>query len=347
MNWISDYVRPRISSLFARREIPENLWHNCKQCSTMLFHRELSDNLNVCPSCHYHMNIAPRTRFAALFDKGVFNVLDIENPSPDPLHFRDKKKYVDRIKADQKATDEKEAILVAEGNIGDVHSVVAAHDFRFMAGSLGCYVGNGFVLACQRAVERQSPLVVFAAAGGARMQEGVFALMQLPRTIVALKRLKAKRLPYIVVLTNPTSGGVTASYAMLGDVHLAEPGALICFAGPRVIEQTIREKLPPEFQRSEYLLERGMVDRVTHRKAIRDELITLIRLFLRKPAAIKGNLTVAKDVAPPTDAVPTTPTATKQSKKSARRKPRTTATTAKRPLHTKPIKPINRIKNHK
>jgi len=290
MNWITNYVRPRINSIFSRREVPENLWSKCDECGTMLFHRELAENLNVCTSCGHHMPITPRARFEALFDGGIFGEIDIPEPIPDPLHFRDQKRYPDRMKAAQRDTGEKEAMLVAEGEIGRTPVVAAGQDFTFMGGSMGMYVGNAIIAAAQRAVKTKRPLILFSAAGGARMQEGILSLMQMPRTTVAIQMLKEAGLPYIVVLTHPTTGGVTASYAMLGDVHIAEPNALICFAGPRVIEQTIREKLPEGFQRAEYLLDHGMLDRVTPRGRMRDELILIIRMLLNLPPEVKGDL---------------------------------------------------------
>ena len=294
MNWISNYVRPKINSLFSRREVPENLWTKCTECGTMLFHRELADNLNVCSNCDHHMSITPRERFSALFDGGVFTEVKIPEPVADPLHFRDQKKYPDRMKAAQKATGEKDAMLVVEGEIARTPIIAAAQDFTFMGGSMGMFVGNAIIAAAERAVKRKLPLVLFSAAGGARMQEGILSLMQMPRTTVAVQMLKEAGLPYIVVLTHPTTGGVTASYAMLGDVHIAEPNALICFAGPRVIEQTIREKLPEGFQRAEYLLDHGMLDRVTHRKKLREELATILRMLTRQSPAIKGELAAPK-----------------------------------------------------
>ncbi|WP_135506031.1 acetyl-CoA carboxylase, carboxyltransferase subunit beta [Roseovarius aestuariivivens] len=290
MNWITNYVRPRINSIFSRREIPENLWSKCDECGTMLFHRELTDNLNVCTSCGHHMAITPRARFSALFDGGAFAEIEVPAPNLDPLHFRDQKKYPDRMKAAQKATGEKEAMLVATGDIGRTPIVAAAQDFSFMGGSMGMYVGNAIIKAAEEAVHLKRPLILFSAAGGARMQEGILSLMQMPRTTVAVQMLKEAGLPYIVVLTHPTTGGVTASYAMLGDVHIAEPNALICFAGPRVIEQTIREKLPDGFQRAEYLLDHGMLDRVTPRARMRDELIGITRMLLGLPPAVMGDL---------------------------------------------------------
>ncbi|EEE35535.1 acetyl-CoA carboxylase, carboxyl transferase, beta subunit [Rhodobacteraceae bacterium KLH11] len=290
MNWITNYVRPRINSIFSRREVPENLWHKCDECGTMLFHRELAENQNVCTQCGHHMAITPRDRFLHLFDGGIFAEIEVPAPQDDPLQFRDQKKYPDRMKAAQKKTGEQEAMLVASGEIGRTPIVAAAQDFSFMGGSMGMYVGNAIIAAAQEAVKLKRPLILFSAAGGARMQEGILSLMQMPRTTVAVEMLKEANLPYIVVLTHPTTGGVTASYAMLGDVHISEPNALICFAGPRVIEQTIREKLPEGFQRAEYLLDHGMLDRVTKRTEMRDELITITRMLMNQPPAVKGAL---------------------------------------------------------
>ncbi|MFB0931422.1 MAG: acetyl-CoA carboxylase, carboxyltransferase subunit beta [Ascidiaceihabitans sp.] len=290
MNWISNYVRPRINSIFSRRETPDNLWTKCKECGTMLFHREVSDNLNVCTSCGHHMAITPRDRFISLFDGGIFVEIDVPTPIDDPLTFRDQKKYPDRMKAAQKGTGEKDAMLVAAGEIGRTPIVAAGQDFSFMGGSMGMYVGNAIIAAAEAAVKAKCPLILFSAAGGARMQEGILSLMQMPRSTIAIQMLKEAGLPYIVVLTHPTTGGVTASYAMLGDVHIAEPNALICFAGPRVIEQTIREKLPEGFQRAEYLLDHGMLDRVTPRTEMRGELITIVRMLMGMSPEIKGDL---------------------------------------------------------
>ena len=290
MNWITNYVRPRINSLFSRREVPENLWTKCPECGTMLFHRELADNLNVCTNCDHHLAISPRARFTALFDAGVFVEVKVPEPLADPLGFKDQKKYPERLKAAQKSSGEKDAMLVAEGEMGRTPIVAAAQNFDFMAGSMGMYVGNAIIAAAKRAVELKRPLVLFSASGGARMQEGILSLMQMPRTTVAVEMLKEAGLPYIVVLTHPTTGGVTASYAMLGDIQIAEPNALICFAGPRVIEQTIREKLPEGFQRAEYLLEHGMLDRVTHRKKLREELVGILRMVGNLPAPVAGDL---------------------------------------------------------
>ena len=299
MNWISNYVRPTINSIFSRREVPDNLWTKCDECGTMLFHRELSDNLHVCSNCEHHMVITPRERFNGLFDGGIFNEVKVPEPVADPLGFRDQKKYPDRMKEARRGTGEAEAMLVAEGEIDRTPIVAAAQDFSFMAGSMGMYVGNAIIAAAERAVELKRPLILFSAAGGARMQEGILSLMQMPRTTVAVEMLKEAGLPYIVVLTHPTTGGVTASYAMLGDVHIAEPNALICFAGPRVIEQTIREKLPEGFQRAEYLLDHGMLDRVTHRSKMKEELVTIVRMLLRLDPAVKGDLPPPDQIALP------------------------------------------------
>ena len=290
MNWIDNYVRPRINSIFSRREVPENLWSKCSKCGTMLFHRELSENLHVCTQCEHHMVISPRERFASLFDGGIFMEVEVPKPLNDPLSFKDQRKYPDRLRAAQKTTGEKEAMLVAEGNIGRTPIIAAAQNFAFMGGSMGMYVGNAIVAAAQKAVTLRRPLILFSAAGGARMQEGILSLMQMPRSTVAIQMLKEASLPYIVVLTHPTTGGVTASYAMLGDIQIAEPNALICFAGPRVIEQTIREKLPEGFQRAEYLLDHGMLDMVVSRLKMRDELVKIVRLLLGLSPAVMGDL---------------------------------------------------------
>ncbi|MCV2875943.1 acetyl-CoA carboxylase, carboxyltransferase subunit beta [Rhodobacteraceae bacterium XHP0102] len=297
MNWITNYVRPRINSIFSKRDMPENLWTKCDECGTMLFHRELSDNLNVCTNCDHHMVITPRERFNALFDGGIFTEVEVPKPIADPLQFRDQKRYPDRLKSAQKSTGETDAMLVAEGEMGRTPIVACAQDFSFMGGSMGMYVGNAIIAAAERAIKLKRPLILFSAAGGARMQEGILSLMQMPRTTVAVNLLKEANLPYIVVLTHPTTGGVTASYAMLGDVQIAEPNALICFAGPRVIEQTIREKLPEGFQRAEYLLDHGMLDRVTHRTALRDELVSILRMLMGMEPPIKGDLP-APDLTP-------------------------------------------------
>ncbi|RED14370.1 acetyl-CoA carboxylase, carboxyltransferase subunit beta [Pontivivens insulae] len=297
MSWISNFTRPMINSLFSRREVPENLWKKCDNCGTMLFHRELSDALETCPNCNHHMFIAPRARLESLFDGGLFVDVPVPEPIADPLNFKDQKPYTKRMTDARKTTGRNEAMVVAEGDIGKVKTVVAVQDFSFMAGSMGMYVGNAIIAAAKRAVELKAPFILFSAAGGARMQEGILSLMQMPRTTVAVNMVKEAGLPYIVVLTHPTTGGVTASYAMLGDIQIAEPNALICFAGPRVIEQTIREKLPEGFQRAEYLLDHGMLDRVVHRTEMRDELATILRLLLNKEARSVADLPSPADEA--------------------------------------------------
>ncbi len=290
MNWISNYVRPKINSLFSRREVPDNLWTKCDECGTMLFHRELADALNTCPNCDHHMHINPRDRFLSLFDGGIFSEISVDDPIMDPLNFRDQKKYTDRMREARKKTNEHDAMLVAEGDIGRLKIIAAGQNFKFMGGSMGMYVGNAIIAAVEASVQRKCPLVLFSAAGGARMQEGILSLMQMPRTTVALQMLKEAGLPYVVVLTHPTTGGVTASYAMLGDIHIAEPNALIGFAGSRVIEQTIGEKLPEGFQRAEYLLDHGMLDRVTHRLKMKSELVSILRMLMKETPPIAGDL---------------------------------------------------------
>ncbi len=267
----------------------------CDACGTMLFHRELADAMNVCPSCDHHMHITPRERFGGLFDGGTFIEIDVPAPLADPLHFKDQKKYPERMRDAQKKTGEGDAMLVAEGEIGRLKVVAAGQNFAFMGGSMGMAVGNAIIAGVERAVKIKAPFILFSAAGGARMQEGILSLMQMPRSTVAIQMLKDAGLPFVVVLTHPTTGGVTASYAMLGDVQIAEPNALIGFAGQRVIEQTIREELPEGFQRAEYLLDHGMLDRVTHRAKIRDELATILRILVKAPPRVIGDLPAPAD----------------------------------------------------
>ena len=259
-----------------KRETPENLWHKCPACGAMVFLKEYEENQNVCPKCQHHGRIGAAKRFDLLFDGGVHTPLPPPTVREDPLRFRDTKRYIDRLRAARTASGETDAMLAAKGDIEGRRAVVAVQDFGFMGGSMGLAVGAAFVAAAQAAIAERAPLLVFTAAGGARMQEGILSLMQMPKTTVAIQQLREAGLPYIVVMTDPTTGGVTASYAMLGDVQLAEPGALIGFAGQRVIEQTIREKLPEGFQRSEYLLAHGMLDMVVHRHQLRETLARLI-----------------------------------------------------------------------
>ena len=279
MNWLSNYVRPKIRALVAPREMPENLWHKCPSCEAMIFHREMEDDLHVCRHCGHHMRLDPDKRLGMLFDNGDYQLVDLPKTPVDPLKFRDTKRYVDRLKEARDKTHLDDAILVAHGLIGGQKAVVAAMEFAFIGGSMGAAVGNGLVAAARLAVLQDAPLVVFTASGGARMQEGAISLMQMPRSIIATRLVKDAGLPYIVVLTDPTTGGVTASFAMLGDIQIAEPGALIGFAGARVIEQTVREKLPEGFQRAEYLLDHGIIDMVVKRTDMKATLARIIGLL--------------------------------------------------------------------
>ena len=283
MSWL-DRAR-QIIPFIAKRETPDNLWHKCAGCGQMIFVKEYEENQSVCPKCDHHGRIGPDERFNALFDGGVYTLLPAPQVREDPLRFRDSKRYSDRLKAARAATGEQDALINARGAIEGKTAVVGVQDFAFMGGSMGLSVGAAFVAGVAAAIAARCPYIIFTAAGGARMQEGILSLMQMPRTTVAIQQLHEAGLPYIVVMTDPTTGGVTASYAMLGDVQLAEPNALIGFAGQRVIEQTIREKLPQGFQRSEYLLEHGMLDMVVHRHKLRAELARLIDYLVPAKAA--------------------------------------------------------------
>jgi acetyl-CoA carboxylase carboxyl transferase subunit beta len=290
MNWLTNFVRPKIRALVAKKELPENLWRKCPNCGQMVFHRELEANLFVCPHCDHHMRVSAKQRLKMLFDGGQYQQIELPKTVADPLRFRDLRRYTERLKESQTRTGDTDALIVAHGLLGGTAAVAAVFDFEFMGGSMGIAVGEAFLAAAKLAVLQDAPLIAIPASGGARMQEGILSLMQLPRTVIAVEEVKAAGLPYIVVLTDPTSGGVTASFAMLGDVAIAEPGAVICFAGARVIEKTIKEKLPEGFQRSEYLLDHGMVDVVAQRREIRPLLIRLIALLRnRAPAKETGN----------------------------------------------------------
>lgn len=293
MSWLSN-IPPGIKNIFKREDDgADTLWTKCPGCGEMIFQRDLEAANQVCPSCSHHLSIEPAERFSIVFDEGAYETVSIPEPVQDPLKFRDEKKYTDRLKESRKKTGQQDAMQIAAGKIEGAEAVVAVQNFKFMGGSMGMALGEAMVRAAEEAVRRHAPLIVFAASGGARMQEGILSLMQMPRTTIAVDMVKEAGLAYIVVLTNPTTGGVTASYAMLGDVHLAEPGALICFAGPRVIEQTIREKLPEGFQRAEFLMEKGMVDIVVHRAEMKATLAKLIRTLIKDrrkaspPAAAK------------------------------------------------------------
>ncbi len=284
MSWLSEVVRPKLRELVgAQRDIPDNLWQKCPACAQLIFHRDLEKALHVCQHCGHHMRIGVEKRLASLFDAGAYRILDLPKAPVDPLRFRDVRKYTDRLKEAQTRTGQPEAIRVAIGTLGDVPAVVACLDFAFMGGSMGIAVGEGLLTAARAAVSEQCALIVVATSGGARMQEGILSLMQMARTTIAVNEVREAGLPYLVVLADPTTGGVSASFAMLGDITLAEPGAVIGFAGARVIEQTIRESLPEGFQKAEYLLEHGMVDMVVPRQQLAETLARILRL-LRRPA---------------------------------------------------------------
>ena len=282
MNWISEVVRPKIKTLF-KRETPDNLWIKCPETGQVVFHKDVEANHWVIPGSNHHMRISATQRLKMMFDGGTWLDVALPEVAVDPLKFRDEKRYVDRLKDARAKTGQQDAFKIGFGRVDELPMTLAVQDFGFMGGSLGMAAGEAFIKGAETALDKKTPYVLFAASGGARMQEGILSLMQMPRTTVAVRRLREARLPYIVVLTNPTTGGVTASYAMLGDVHLAEPGALIGFAGPRVIEQTIREKLPDGFQRAEYLKEHGMVDMVVHRHDLKATVARLSRLFTKAP----------------------------------------------------------------
>jgi acetyl-CoA carboxylase carboxyl transferase subunit beta len=286
MNWLTNFVRPKIRALVRKAEVPENLWDKCPSCAKMIFHRDLEANARVCPHCGYHMRLPALRRLTMLFDEGAFVRIELPKTPADPLRFRDQKRYGDRLKEQREKTGEQDAIVVAHGRIAGLPMVAAVFNFDFMGGSMGIAVGEALLAASKLAVLQQAALIVVPASGGARMQEGILSLMQLPRTVIAADEVKEAGLPFIVVLTDPTTGGVSASFAMLGDIAVAETGAVIGFAGARVIEETIREKLPPGFQRAEYLREHGMVDIVAHRHQLRDLLIRILKLLMAPgPAA--------------------------------------------------------------
>lgn len=285
MNWLTNYVRPKLQALVRPKEVPDNLWHKCPGCGHMIFHRDLEKALNVCQHCGHHMRLSVKKRLEMLFDEGRYTRIELPKIADDPLKFRDQKRYTDRLKETRTKTGEHDAIVVAHGKMGGLGVVVAAFNFDFQGGSMGVAVGEGIVAAAELAVLQDAPLIVIPASGGARMQEGILSLMQMARTTVAVDKVKEKRLPYIVLLTDPTTGGVSASFAMLGDIAIAEPGAVIGFAGARVIENTIREKLPEGFQRAEYLLDKGMVDMVVPRRDLRATLVRVLSLLKNRAPA--------------------------------------------------------------
>ncbi len=297
MSWLSN-LPPGIKNMFKKQDQgPDALWAKCSACGEMHFNRDLEANLRVCQACGHHMKISAAERLEALFDDGQFEPIALPEPPSDPLKFRDEKKYADRLKENRKKTGRADAIAAAAGFIESTPAVVAVQDFEFMGGSMGMGVGEALLKVAEEAVKKRRPLIVFCASGGARMQEGILSLMQMPRTTIAVQMMREASLPYIVVHTNPTTGGVTASYAMLGDVHIAEPGALIGFAGPRVIEQTIRETLPEGFQRAEFLRDKGMVDIVVPRKDMKKTLARLLRV-LTKNSGVVASASAAITYAP-------------------------------------------------
>jgi acetyl-CoA carboxylase carboxyl transferase subunit beta len=299
MNWINNVVRPRIRSILGnKRETPENLWVKDPESGEMVFYRDLEANQWVMPNSGYHMKIKAADRLGNFFDGGHYDTVALPSVALDPLKFRDQKRYVDRLRDARNKTGMDDAVLVGVGKLFGLDVTVAVQDFDFLAGTLGMAAGAAVVTGLETAARRKTPFVLFASSGGARMQEGILSLMQMPRTTVGVLRLREAGLPYVVVFTNPTTGGVTASYAMLGDVQIAEPGALICFAGPRVIEQTIREKLPKGFQRSEYLYEHGMVDMVVHRHNLRSTIGSLTSLLTKAPAPAELPSTALVPTAP-------------------------------------------------
>lgn len=283
MSWLTNFVRPKIQALVGKKDVPDYLWEKCPKCEQMLFHRDLEQNQFVCGHCAHHLRIDANRRLGLLFDDGEYTTIELPSAPYDPLKFRDRRRYTDRLKEAQSKTNSSEAIVVAHGKMGGKSVVIAAFNFSFMGGSMGVVVGEALVAAARLATLQHTPLIVVPASGGARMQEGILSLMQLPRTIIAVGDVREAGLPYIVIFTDPTMAGVTASFAMLGDIHIAEPGSTIGFTGKRVIEQTIHERLPDGFQSAEHLLTHGMIDMVVHRHDLRTTLIRLIDL-LRNPA---------------------------------------------------------------
>ena len=294
MSWLSKLmpsgIRTQAGASRNKRSVPEGLWEKCERCGSVLYRPELEENLEVCPKCNFHMAIRARARLTALFDAGNLQEIGASLGPVDALKFKDQKKYADRIKASQKSSGERDALVVLQGLLKERPLVAAAFDFAFMGGSMGSVVGERFALGAERALEIGSPFVCFSASGGARMQEGLLSLMQMAKTSAALGRLREAGLPYISVMTHPTTGGVSASFAMLGDINMAEPEALIGFAGPRVIEQTVRETLPEGFQRSEFLVEHGAIDQICDRRELRDRLADLLALMMKQPKPQDGPL---------------------------------------------------------
>ena len=280
MNWFKKIVPPGLKKIFSKRSSAKELWLKCNSCEAMLFHKDAKENLYVCNECDNHMRIAAKERFNQLLDQGSIKYMEDPVVPIDPLKFRDEKKYIDRLKDSKKKTKIADSVVIGYGSINKINVTLAVHDFQFMGGSLGMAAGESIIKAIKHSLDNHYPFILCASSGGARMQEGILSLMQMPRTTIMLQALREKRIPYIVILTNPTTGGVTASYAMLGDIHIAEPNALIGFAGPRVIENTIKENLPDGFQKSEYLLDHGMIDMVSHRKDLKNNITSILDILM-------------------------------------------------------------------
>ena len=276
MNWLTNFVKPKLSALVRKKEVPENLWNNCPSCASMIHHKDLNENLRVCANCNYHFRMTAEKRIEVLFSKEKFNEIKLDEISDDPLKFYDKKKYKDRLKEYRKKTGREDAFILGIGDIDNKKAIYGFMNFNFMGGSMGRAVGEGIVKGAQKAIENKYPYIIFTSSGGARMQEGTISLMQMPRTVAAVELLNVNKIPYIVVLTEPTTGGVTASFAMLGDITIAEKGSTIGFAGKRVIQDTIREELPINFQKAEYLYDHGMVDIVVERKNLKKTISSLL-----------------------------------------------------------------------
>ena len=281
MNWLTNFVRPKIRALVNKADVPEDLWVKCPACEAMLFHRDLDKNLQVCMHCGHHLRWDVKERLDHLYDKSHYKTHKSPKSPDDPLKFKDRKKYTDRLKSARNKTGDKDALIIASGTIKGNNVVTAAFNFKFMGGSMGIAVGHGILEASRLAIKKKAALLIIPSSGGARMQEGILSLMQMPRTTIAVNNVKEADLPYIVLLTDPTTGGVSASFAMLGDIHLAEPGAQIGFAGKRVIQETIREQLPENFQTAEYLHEHGMVDQVVKRQDLPGRIGLIVGLLMK------------------------------------------------------------------
>ncbi len=279
MNWFKKIVPPGLKRIFSKKSSTKELWLKCDNCEAMIFHKDAEDNLYVCNECDHHMRISAKERFKQLLDQGSIKYIEDPNVPIDPLRFKDEKKYVDRLKESKRKTKLSDSVVIGHGTINKINVTLAVHDFHFMGGSLGMAAGEAIITAIKHSLENNYPFILCASSGGARMQEGILSLMQMPRTTIMIQTLREKKIPYIVLLTNPTTGGVTASYAMLGDIHIAEPNALIGFAGPRVIENTIKENLPDGFQKSEYLLDHGMIDMVSHRKDLKNNITSILDIL--------------------------------------------------------------------